>query len=270
MISRTTGGNCAPRAIRRRCASTTSPLQNWAGVKTKDGRLVGTVAYMSPEQAEGKPVNACTDIFAFGAVLYEMLSGRRAFSGATAQATLAAVLRDEPGPIPHIPRELEKLIARCLRKDPARRAQHMADVKLALEEFKEESESGIALRGMVPVSGSAKRRRWWIPALACIVLVAAAGVLWKTRTPSDLDVPEMEAVVLTSGIEGDQGAPALSPDGKQVAFSSSGDIYVKLVDAGAPVRVTQDPADEAFPSWSPDGRFLAFVRFTPEVSGATT
>jgi serine/threonine protein kinase len=85
--------------------------------RTDEGMVMGTVAYMSPEQAEGKPVDARTDIFAFGAVLYEMLSGRRAFSGASKQATLAAVLRDEPALPAHVPHELAKLIARCLRKD---------------------------------------------------------------------------------------------------------------------------------------------------------
>jgi len=241
--------------------------------RTDDGTLLGTVAYMSPEQAECKPVNACTDIFAFGAVLYEMMSGRRAFTGASRQATLTAVMRDEPPPIPQIPHELEKLIARCLRKDPARRAQHMADVKLALEELKEESESGVTGRGIGPVA--APVRRWLIPALAAVIgviLLAAAGLWWKTRSRSDSAAPEMRAVVLTS-YPGQERDPALSPDGRQVAFSWNGekgdnfDIYVKLVDAGTPVRLTQDPAVEAFPAWSPDGRFLAFVRLSPEGKG---
>jgi hypothetical protein len=239
--------------------------------RTDDGVVLGTAAYMSPEQAEGKPVDARTDIFAFGAVLYEMLSGRRAFSGASRQATLAALMRDEPPPIPRIPHELEKLVARCLRKDPTRRAQHMADVKLALEELKEESESGASRAGIAPTAPV--RRRWLIPIIAGVVfMAAAAGLIWKTRSRPQDTAPEMQAVVLTS-YPGQQLAPALSPDGKQVAFSWSGekgdnfDIYVKLVAAGTPIRLTQDPALDGAPAWSPDGRFLAFVRLSPEGKG---
>ena len=232
---------------------------------------MGTVAYMSPEQAEGKPVDARTDIFSFGAVLYEMLSGRRAFSGPSKQGTLAAVLRDEPPPVAHIPHELEKLIARCLRKDPARRAQHMADLKLALEELKEESESGISATG-IALSTPAPRRSWLIPALAGVAVLVAAGIFWKMRRPADRAAPEMQPVVLTS-YTGQQQYPALSPDGKQIAFSWNGDhgdnydIYVKLVDAGAPLRLTKDPDADISPAWSPDGRYLAFVRLSTERTG---
>jgi Tol biopolymer transport system component/tRNA A-37 threonylcarbamoyl transferase component Bud32 len=243
-------------------------------VRTDHGTLLGTVAYMSPEQAEGKPVNACTDIFAFGAVLYEMLSGRRAFPGASKQATLAAVMRDEPPPIPQIPHELERLIARCLRKDPARRAQHMADVKLAFEELKEESESSVSGK-TIPPAPAPVRRRWLIPALAAaggLLLVAAGALWWKSRGQPVHALPEMRAVVLTS-YPGVERNPVLSPDGKQVAFSWNGekgdnfDIYVKLVDAGTPVRLTHDPAIDDSPAWSPDGRFIAFVRLSPEGKG---
>ena len=101
---------------------------------------------MSPEQAEGKAVDARSDIFSFGALLYEMLTGKRAFGGESRMATISAVLRDEPKPAseirPGVPRELERIIARCLRKDPGRRFQQMADLRVALEEVKEESEDG--------------------------------------------------------------------------------------------------------------------------------
>src|SRR6476661_8627349 len=113
---------------------------------TEEGAIVGTISYMSPEQAEGKKVDARSDIFSFGALLYEMVTGRRAFEGATKIAALSAILREEPKPASEIveglPRELERIIARCLRKSPERRFQTMADLKVALEELKEESDSG--------------------------------------------------------------------------------------------------------------------------------
>jgi serine/threonine protein kinase len=234
--------------------------------QTDDGIVLGTLAYMSPEQAEGKPVDARTDIFSFGALLYEMLSGRRAFTGTSKQAVLAAVIRDEPPPVPQIPHELEKLIVRCLRKDTARRAQHMSDLKIELEQLKEESESGLS--GMhASATPTPARRLWIVPAVAGVVLLAASAVFWSMRSGRSPSTPEMKTVVLTS-YPGEQRDPALSPDGKQVAFSWNGekednfDIYVKLVDAGTPVRVTQNPSADIRPVWSPDGRFLAFVRLS--------
>src|SRR5947207_97081 len=150
--------------------------------RTDEGVVLGTVAYMSPEQAEGKPVDPRTDIFSFGAMLYEMLSGRRAFSGTSKQATLAAVMRDEPQPMPHVPRELEKLVARCLRKDAGGRAQHMADLKLELEEMKDEADSGVSATGAA-IAAARKKRRWLLPALGAVIIVAAVLFLAMRNRP---------------------------------------------------------------------------------------
>ncbi len=111
-------------------------------VLTEEGRIMGTAAYMSPEQAEGKPVDARSDIFSFGSLLYEMATGRKAFQGESSVSTLSAILNQEPGPMNGgTPAELEKIIRRCLRKDPARRPQHIVDVKMALEDSKADFES---------------------------------------------------------------------------------------------------------------------------------
>src|SRR5215831_4589063 len=135
--------------------------------------IIGTLSYMSPEQAEGKRLDARSDIFSFGAVVYEMVTGQKAFEGDSKLSTLAAIAKQDPKAInqlvPDAPPDLEKIINRCLRKDPARRFQTMADLKVVLEELKNESDSG-ALAGTAPVIRPAKSH--WIWAAAALVAVA--------------------------------------------------------------------------------------------------
>jgi Tol biopolymer transport system component/serine/threonine protein kinase len=234
---------------------------------TEEGTIIGTVSYMSPEQAEGKKVDARSDIFSFGALLYEMVTGRRAFQGDSRLSTLTAILREEPKPagqvVEGLPRELERIIARCLRKDMERRFQAMPDLKVALEELKEESDSGTL--GAVPAPKQSYR--WRLP--WTIVLLAVAGMmvaLWFARSGVKAPTSLLTAVPLTT-YPGFQTEPSFSPDGSQIAFSWDGqrqdnqDIYVKVVGTvGAPLRLTTDPALDYSPAWSPDGRFIAFLR----------
>ena len=163
---------------------------------TELGLIVGTASYMSPEQAEGKKVDARSDIFSFGSLLYEMLTGRRAFRRDSPALTLAAILHLEPPPLPAgIPQELERVIARCLRKDSAHRFQHMDDLKVALEELKEESDSGKLAGAQVPARP--RNRRLLRPGLAAAaVLVLAAGSVFLWRRAHAKPLTDKDVLVL--------------------------------------------------------------------------
>jgi eukaryotic-like serine/threonine-protein kinase len=169
--------------------------------KTEEGVILGTVSYMSPEQAEGRPVDARSDIFSLGSVLYEMITGRKAFQGETKLSTLTAILREEPKRaseiVEDLPKEVERIISRCLRKEPSRRFQHMDDVKVELEELKEESDSGKLL---APAPPGGQGRRWnpvWVAGLTALLLVVAI-VVWFIRSGTKAPRVELTAVPLTS------------------------------------------------------------------------
>jgi Tol biopolymer transport system component len=225
---------------------------------------------MSPEQAEGKPLDARSDIFSFGALLYEMASGQRAFSGESRVSTLAMILREEPRPLSgigrNVPIDLEKIIRRCLRKDPARRFHHMIDVKVALDDLKEDSESGAA----AAIASERRRPRavWFAVGAGALLLIALVGAYtFYERTPAATTTPTTVAPL--TAYPGVEAGPTFSPDGNQVAFTWSGpdssndDIYIKLVGPGDHIRLTTDPAVDLSPAWSPDGRWIAFVRLLP-------
>jgi len=235
---------------------------------TEEGKIVGTVAYMSPEQAEGKKVDARSDIFSFGSVLYEMVTGRQAFHGDTKASTLAAILKDNPRSasqlVDGLPREVEKLISRCLRKEVNQRFQHMDDLKIVLEEMKEESDSGVLGTAVVAETKPGYRLTWVLSVTAGLLILIVAAGLWFRLTGGSPEAP-LVAVPLTSYAGGEQDA-SLSPDGTQVAFDWDGekqnksDIYVKQIGVEPPFRLTSDPAMNYSPAWSPDGGFIAFLR----------
>jgi serine/threonine protein kinase/Tol biopolymer transport system component len=238
--------------------------------QTEEGTIVGTVSYMSPEQAEGKKVDVRSDIFSFGSVLYEMATGQQPFHGESKMSTLAAILNQEPKPVsqlvPGIPRDLEKIITRCLRKDPNRRFQIMSDLRVTLEELNEESDSGMLV--VTPASRRSRRLVLAMVAVFITVLLVVGFSAWFFGIRSRKPEVSLTAVPLTT-YPGHELYPTFSPDGNQVAFCWNGekqdnfDIYVKLIGPGEPLRLTRDPAQDYSPAWSPDGRSIAFLRFQP-------
>ena len=231
---------------------------------TEEGVILGTVTYMSPEQAEGKPVDGRSDIFSFGALLYELVTRRKAFQAGSSLAILTAILREDPKPASSvasgIPPELDRILERCLRKDPARRFQSAADLKVTLEDLRGE----IGQRKPSVAAGLPARRWLWLAGLAGILALAGLAV-WFIRSPGPPAQLALRIVPLTS-YPGSERNPSFSPDGTQVVFSWDGtsqdnaDLYVKLIASESRVRLTTDPREDFSPVWSPDGRWIAFLR----------
>jgi serine/threonine protein kinase/Tol biopolymer transport system component len=233
--------------------------------RTEAGAIVGTLSYMSPEQAEGKKVDARSDIFSFGSVLYEMLAGQRAFSRESRFSTLSAITSEDPKPlgdiIGTIPAEVEQVVNRCLRKDPQRRWQNMSDLKVVLQDLKEESESG-KLRTPV-FAGPAQGRSWGLLIAVTVLAVAVLAVLSWQLFYRQGPVKGIEISRLTYD-SGATGWPAISPDGKFAAYTSDRggkgnfDIWVQQIPGGEPKSRTDHPADDWEPSFSPDGLKIVF------------
>jgi Tol biopolymer transport system component len=234
---------------------------------TADGVVVGTVAYMSPEQTEGGPVDARSDIFSFGVMLYQMLTGRLPFHGGSPLLTIEAIRHGEapaPGSFnPAVSPELERVVARCLEKDPARRFQNASELKIVLEWLTRDGE--VKKRGAAEGTNRAggwKRVLAGLPATVLAAGAIAAAAYWL-RQPAVTPLANVVRVTTSLGLT---CFPALSPDGRLLAYASDrgGDgnlhIWVQQLANGQPMQKTQDAADEASPRFSPDGGSIVFER----------
>jgi eukaryotic-like serine/threonine-protein kinase len=246
---------------------------------TTPGTAVGTIAYMSPEQARGEELDARSDLFSFGVVLYEMATGRRAFQGNTSAVVFDAILHGVPASParlnPELPGEFERIINKCLEKDRDLRYQSAAELRADLKRLKRDSDSGRSAvfstaTSSVPVvtpPHEAKRRIWPLIAGAVgLVVVLAIGLFYFSRTAKH--PPSALKIIPFTSSPGRKSTPVFSPDGNEIAYEwrggkdDNGDIYVTLIGAGTPLRLTTDPALDFSPTWSPDGRFIAFIRQT--------
>lgn len=234
---------------------------------TQAGIILGTAAYMSPEQAKGKPVDRRADIWAFGVLLFEMLTGKPLYAGETTSEILARVIEREPDleRMPaNTPPRIRELMRRCLTKDPRQRLRDIGEARITLEEYLANPGAAQAAAGAAVPAANQRGYQPFLWLAGGLVLGAlAVGVgFWKAR-PAQSTQPMMRFSAVTN-FTGVDAQPSFSPDGRSVAFVSnrggSLDIWVGLVSGGSPVRVTNDPNFKAWPHWSPDGSEISYSR----------
>ena len=231
---------------------------------TSPGTVLGTAAYMSPEQVRGQSVDHRSDIFSFGAILYEMLAGRCAFKCGSSVETMNAILKEEPPELNlsgiNLPPAVDVIVRHCLEKNPEERFQSARDLAFDLQRV-------TATSGSSPAIASPSTRRWWIvPATASVLAIAAIMVAWRMGFRAASSVKTTSAVrnfALLTNQAGVEEFPSLAPDGNTFAFVSSAsgnlDIYLQRVDGRKAINLTRDsPVSDTQPAFSPDGSQIAF------------
>lgn len=237
--------------------------------RTIEGMILGTAKYMSPEQARGQQVDKRTDIWAFGCVLFEMLTGSSAFGRATVTDTMAAVVGAEPQwklLRADTPDSIRRLLTRCLQKDARRRLHDIADARTEIED---------AMAAHAEPAGVSMPRRWPPLAFWALLLGIAAALVFlyaaRDRFEKSVAVPPLPEtrVVRLTDLPSFAEAPAISPDGKSVAFTAGVDgkrqVFVQLIAGGTPLQITRDTVDHECPRWSPDSSSILY--FSSAVSG---
>ena len=236
-------------------------------VNTDPGMVMGTIGYMSPEQLRGKPADHRSDIFSFGAILYEMLSGKRAFRGESTADTMSAILREDPPDLSETNKTvnpaLERVVNHCLEKSPDERFHSARDLAFAIEALSGPAGmSGSTTTVLSALPASRRKRREllaWIAAGLCLIVAIALAILYIRRAPAD-ERP-MRFVIAMPEKATDISVPVISPDGRTVVFVASFEgkrfIYARPLDSLTAQRLAGTD-DAGLPFWSPDSRYLAF------------
>ncbi|MGH9472227.1 MAG: protein kinase domain-containing protein [Terriglobales bacterium] len=242
------------------------------GGTTLPGMTLGTVGYMAPEQVRGEPADARADIFAFGALLYEMLTGAKPFQRSTAADTMSAILRDEPAEAPPaapLPPALDRVVRRCLEKQPQQRFQNASDLAFSLDAALGSSVTGshAALAAAPeattsrPAGGPAP---WRWAALAAIALLIAGAVTAWLRWPHPFDIGRLQYTPFSSAAGG-QSSPVWSPDGKAIAFALSpapgvsSQVYVRYLSSNSATPLTHLDTGATPFAWTPDNGRVLYV-----------
>ncbi len=233
---------------------------------TQEGQVLGTVAYMSPEQARGESVDNRTDLFTFGIVFYEMLTGETPFQGSSAVETMSAIIHQPAPPVSRsvkgpLAEALSRIVERCLEKDPEDRYQTAKDLLSEVRRAKRDSESGARVAG---VSAAPGRRRVLVWTLLGIAALAVAVFSLRRLGSGPAPPPRFTHAIQVTSALGVEDHPSWSPDSQTLAYESnqSGnwDIWVTQVGSGQHLNRTEDhDGDDLNPSWSPDGREIAFI-----------
>ncbi len=246
-------------------------LPTMTAAMTGAGVILGTAAYMSPEQARGKTLDKRTDIFSFGAVLYEMLTGARSFGGETLSDTLASVLKEQPdrGALPtDTPAALRLLLDRCLEKDARKRLRDIGEARLILAAVQGGDTSASSILGSTSALGAADAPRptgirpremaaWVVGFMAIIAL--GFSVLRGGSTPPPQAVRELSVPIAgVSDLRFTHGGLVISPDGSRLAYINSRKLYVRRMDSWDPIEIPQSEGASS-PFWSPDGQSLGFA-----------
>ncbi len=241
---------------------------------TLPGVVMGTVGYMSPEQVRGEKVDARTDIFSLGVVLYEVLVGRQPFAGDSAVEVMNAILKEDPPEMTaedqgqrssrdQISPGLERVVHRCLEKRPEARFQSASDLAFALKSLSDGSGPTVTAS---PAAGASAKPRWWLTPAAAILAVIGLAILFFAEWRRDglkepVPRPPVRVLRLTD-FNGLEEFPAVSPDGKSVAFTAETDdkhqIWVRNLAGGPPLQITRDAADHLYPRWSSDSASLIY------------
>ena len=240
---------------------------------TREGTTLGTMTYMSPEQAAGTETDSRTDIWSLGVVLYEMVAGQPPFRGDYDQVVVYSLMNETPEPLTAVrtgvPKELERIVNKCLGKEPGERYQRVDELLVDLRGLQKEQQAKAATRP-APVAAAppaSQRTPWLLAGAAALVALAVGAGAFLGLFESEKPVAQepMRAVPFTT-YPGEEIHPDFSPDGEQVVFSWDGekqdnpDIYVKRLESDTPVRLTSHAASDISPAWSPDGRWIAFQR----------